>query len=346
MESLHAKSRLTASLPLLRFFQAFKDFKFCSAGGWFDWWFWSGLEDSIKNSQRIMGVYEEQVREDGWSLEKTLQFFLWWIFLMSWFSTPQIIDPTISVDVGITFEQFHNLFLIWWAIRRKQSKQLTINVAILWSWTCNCFMDWTNSWKISHRTCLDKNLNVNGFTPCRESTMDGPSLWKKIRCCGCVRFQPVSILYDYDWLHLFNLKFHKMDPIICTDPKHFSCCQGLGGCSWQEQVISTVHGMECPWKKHQAKPSVLFFHAEKAQQRSKFWCGWVVWPHTSPERPFISILVAKNDVSFSVMNKPMNGNFFIYHFSVFASLVSFGNCLSPPLWFSLPMWWCNDRADG
>ena len=31
-----------------------------------------------------MGVYEEQVREDGWSLEKTLQFFFvmdffWWV---------------------------------------------------------------------------------------------------------------------------------------------------------------------------------------------------------------------------------------------------------------------------
>lgn len=127
MESLHAKSRLTASLPLLRFFQAFKDFKFCSAGGWFEWWFWSGLEDSIKNSQRIMGVYEEQVREDGWSLEKTLQLlfcdaFFWWVG----FQTPQIIDPTISVDVGITFERFHYLFLIWWAIRR-QTKQTVGN---------------------------------------------------------------------------------------------------------------------------------------------------------------------------------------------------------------------------
>lgn len=53
-------------------------------------------------------------------------FFLWCIFLMGWFSTPQIIDPTISVHVGITFERFHYLFLIWWAIRR-QTKQTVGN---------------------------------------------------------------------------------------------------------------------------------------------------------------------------------------------------------------------------
>ena len=73
-----------------------------------------------------MGVYEEQVREDGWSLEKTLQFFFvmdffWWVG----FHPPKIIDPTISVDMGITFEQFQNLFLIWWV--RRKTKQTVGN---------------------------------------------------------------------------------------------------------------------------------------------------------------------------------------------------------------------------
>lgn len=44
---------------------------------------------------------------------KKLYSFFWMHFFDELVFNPQIIDPTISVDVGITFEQFHNLFLIW-----------------------------------------------------------------------------------------------------------------------------------------------------------------------------------------------------------------------------------------
>ena len=48
------------------------------------------------------------------------------------------------------------------------------------------------------------------------------------------------------------LKFHKMYPIICTDPKHVFCCQGLGGCSWQEQVISRAHNLSHVFQHYMA----------------------------------------------------------------------------------------------
>ena len=202
------------------------------------------------------------------------------------------------------------------------------------------------------------NLNVNGFTSCRESTTDGPSLWKKIRCCsGCVRFHPVSRWYDYDWLHLVAIL---QDGSVQILHKNDFCVARVWLVDWQEEVISRTHNLSHVFQHYMAWPwlrtgeaQCFVFSCRQGTAQTERGQGFDVARWFSgiiTEGGQYSILVAKKrciqylPAIFLISRwlNTMNDNLIIYWFNVFASLVSFGNCLSSTLWCSLPVWWCND----